>query len=418
MEEVVILQRMVQGFFGVIMVVLTVLLLGTDIHTAQAHFLSCAEEYGIGEQSTAFYEAQSFPVEENPAMDSLQEEIIQSNHDELNGILDRGDRKRWLAPVRISYEQTINAFSFPGGFTYITNDMLNFLMGVADDGRPNGLVKNDWQKGYNFYTRGTVAFVLAHEFGHYANEDYLRMYDKQYASNLLFSVFGAKTGETQQLIKKEAKKLIDRLNTRQMSLRTEEQADQKALRYMENMKFYSIGNGAIFFSRLEKLESAHHVKQPWLTPHSETAIRLQRVLEHMQKISDGRIEFRENRLYLDGQLFNGTGLLPVKADVTAQDRTYFVAGKIAEAMKRGLWNPANAELLVCPKNEFWPNLEDNGEVLLFLQDKRDAGNVMALDILKISMAHFNKKQPFTPAEQSEKAYIQFLLHHFVAKPAS
>lgn len=385
-------------------------ILSINNNFAEAHVLSCVEERSIGEESISFYEAQN-STDSPLSIYYLQQEIMENNHNELNGFSDRGNQKRWLSPVKISYEKTINAFSFPGGYTYITDDMLTFLSNISDDGRLKDTRQNDWTKLYNLYTRGTVAFVLAHEFGHYSNEDYLRTYDKRYTSNLLFGLLGQNAGLTQQILQSEAKGLLDKINTRQMSLRTEEQADEKAVQYIKNLPWYSIGNGAIFFSRLAKLEAANNIRQPWLTPHSESTVRLQRILDYMNHISNGRVEFKNNKLYIDGKLFNNTGLAPARDDVSALDRTYFVAGQIAKAMEKGLWNPQNAELGIKRMNDCYQDLNDNSHgFIIIITDMKNEDNVILCDSFKMDYDHLLKN--YTNTEKEERNYCVSLIKSF------
>ncbi|MBQ1416870.1 MAG: hypothetical protein IIY91_06115, partial [Selenomonas sp.] len=58
------------------------------------------------------------------------------------------------------------------------------------------------------------------------------------------------------------------------------------------------------------------------------------------QISDysfGRVTFRNQKFYLDGKPFFGTGTLQGTNKVSSLDRTYYVAGQIAKSIHQGSW---------------------------------------------------------------------------------
>jgi hypothetical protein len=303
-----------------------------------AHYYDSLTELQIGyaaanEYKQKYHTYYAYDVGQTDITD-IQEHIVNSNPDHLSFFNDR-KHKRHLDRIQVSTEPTVNGFSFPGGFTFITKDMIDMINTVRDDGYTDmDHMRNN--KRVNIYNNGTIAFVMAHEFAHFANEDYLRKTDKQMTTDILFSVFGGTGDVTKSMIEDQAHTLITDLNTKQMSLRTEEQADSTGLKFIDKTSLYSIGNAAIFFHRLEALQSRQKVVKDKSNPHSSTELRLQRVLDQIKDDSKGRIEIKNDRLFVDGKLFMGTGLLPAKDNVTALDRTYYVAGQLATLIKYDL----------------------------------------------------------------------------------
>lgn len=299
-----------------------------------AHYLTSFEERNIGMEAIKLYEQQNKSYTDGYIV-NIQNCLIEANPNELNRF-DDGKHKRYLSDVKISTEPVVNGFSFPGGFTYLTKDLIEMIDTIRDDGYGDLDHLRNHKDIVNVYNKGTIAFVMAHEFGHFANEDYLRKTDKQMTTDMLFAAFGGTGDVNQSMIEDQAHSLITELNTKQMSLRTEEQADAKGLDFIENIPQWGTGNAAIFFHRLWALESREKTGKDTSNPHSSTELRLQRVFDKMKEDSNGRVEIKHDRLFVDGKLFMGTGLLPAKEDVTAQDRTYYVAGQLATAIKHGI----------------------------------------------------------------------------------
>ena len=75
---------------------------------------------------------------------------------------------RGFCGIEVSNQNVINAYSFPGGWTIITQKMINFCESGEDI--------------------SPIAFVVAYEYGHFINEDFLRKYDKEFGTNLLFQI--------------------------------------------------------------------------------------------------------------------------------------------------------------------------------------------------------------------------------------
>ena len=73
-----------------------------------------------------------------------------------------------------------------------------------------------------------------------------------------------------------------------------------------------------------------------INDHRSLSERYDVAIDYISKLSNGRVEIRNDLLYLDGQKFMGKGRLPARRDVTAYDRTIYVAGHLASAINHNL----------------------------------------------------------------------------------
>jgi len=321
----------------------------------EAHYLSSNEEKMIGNAAVEKYQ-QKNNTGENEALTDMQKDIVENNSSTLN-LYDYGKHKRFLEPVKVSYEKTMNAFTFPGGQIFITQQMLDFLNTYYDDGytydeaiRPMEMdIKNPCDSLYNI---SSIEFVLGHEIGHWANEDYLRQFDKQYNINMLFSLFGGnQTTLSGAMLEELSQKVLTDVTQRQMSLRVEEQADEKGIEYLEKSNVCSTGGAAMFFYRYRNFEKIKHMRDPskGADAHSNTTVRLRRVFDYWEKESNGLIKFTDDteQFLLNGKIFKcGSGLFPRTDYATAKDRTFFIAGQLSKAVRLGLLDNKNLQLYV------------------------------------------------------------------------
>lgn len=279
--------------------------------TAQAHFLSYDEEYEIGKQAIDQYR-QQYSTYHDDKVDKIMNFLIEANPQK---------DVRKFREIEVSNVNVINAYSFPAGWIVVTKKMVNFCDGGEDD--------------------SILAFIIGHEYGHFINEDFLRKYDKQFGTNLLFQIGAAFSNYNETIdgaiIANLAQDYITQLNSRQMSFRTEQQADEKAFDLLMSFTKISTGGGAVFFSRCMEEDQINGIKDSFAYPHSKPEVRLKRILERMKKESNGRVEFKQGKLYIDGM---ETGILPPSKDgkLTGIERTYILAGNIAKAISYGFWN--------------------------------------------------------------------------------
>ena len=307
-----------------------------------AHWLSSAQEKEAGNAAVAEFQKKNRTYRDG-MLDNMQKRLIENNPDRLWFYGQKPGKKRGLEPVMMADINSANAYSFPGGQVFIHKGMLDLLASRNEDGSVNG-PKNPWTVD-QIYQMSSLASTMGHEFAHWANEDWLRSMDKQLTTRFIASVIpvgsiwgalGLAAGST----------LINALNSRQMGFRTEQQADEWGMKFCENVPEYSIGGEAIVEYRSllhEQLNGG--VREKWLHPHSKTAIRLKRALEYQHESSNGFIEWKqiENgyELYINGER---TDYLWGREDVSAIDRTFYVMGQLATAIKMGIAADYNLKL--------------------------------------------------------------------------
>ena len=345
----------------------------------EAHILSNSEEWSIGRQASLKYESINYCVEDSD-LEEIYQDILNSNN------LPQKSQNRSFQDLKLSNEATVNAFELPGGFIYVTRQMKNFLLDSPD--------------------RSALAFVIAHEMSHHINEDYLRKYDKKFTTGFLFDLLAPKLQGYESLYANAAEDLITTLNSRQMNFRTEQQADEKGLDLLIKTDNYSPGGSAIFFSRLIELEKTLKFTNNFTYPHSKSDVRLKRSLDQIKTISNGRVEIKDNKFYLDGQLVGKTGLVPLVEGekMTELEKTYLVAGNIAKAIARGEWKKDNIYSLY--SKYFEDCTMKAGEIFIGKLKTHDNENNIALE-LYYSLSRYYKvtELPYRGNENND--------HHFL-----
>ena len=344
----------------------------------EAHILSNSEEWSIGRQASLKYESINYCVEDSD-LEEIYQDILNSNN------LPRKSKSRSFQDLKLSNEATINAFELPGGFIYVTRQMKNFLLDSPD--------------------RSALAFVIAHEMSHHINEDYLRKYDKKFTTGFLFDLLAPKLRGYEALYASAAEDLITTLNSRQMNFRTEQQADEKGLDLLIKSNNYSPGGSAIFFSRLIELEKTLKFTNNFTYPHSKSDVRLKRSLDQIKTISNGRVEIKDNKFYLDGQLVGKTGLIPLVEGekMTELEKTYLVAGNIAKAIARGEWKKENIYLYY--SKDFENCRMEAGDIFIGKLKTENIENNIALE-LYYSLSRYYKvtELPFIKNDENDHAF--------------
>lgn len=278
-----------------------------------AHFLSSIDERAVGYEAAQLYENKN-RTSEYELLTRIQKLLIADNPSELN--FNDGKKMRYLSNVKLSYEDTINGFSFPGGYTYITYKMLTFAGFNSDEDYYSAAVRRS----------SILAFVMAHEFGHYVNEDYLRKIDQKYNQQILFSLFSGYGSPNQTTIENLSRDLIYNQSSRDLSFRTEKEADEKGMDLLKNDKNLSIGGSILFFKKLQALENKNKqfYKRNSSNPHSDTELRLERSFEYISKLSNNNITFKNDKVFLYNKEFPGN-----------IDDAYCISGLIAAAIGWG-----------------------------------------------------------------------------------
>lgn len=307
-----------------------------------AHWLSSAQEKEAGNAAVAEFQ-QKYRTYRDEMLDNIQKRLIENNPDRLWFYGQKTGKKRGLEPVLMADISSVNAYSYPGGQVFIYQGMLDLLASRNEDGTTTG-PKNPW-KVDQIYQMSALAATMGHEFAHWSNEDWLRSMDKQITTRFIVSMIPA--GNIWGVLGLAAgSNLINALNSRQMGFRTEQQADEWAMKFCENVPEYSIGGEAIVEYRSLLYEQLNGgVREDWLHPHSKTAVRLKRALDYQYESSNGFIDWKQTgkgyTLYINGECKD---YLQGREDVSDIDRTFYVMGQFATAIKMGIAADYNLKL--------------------------------------------------------------------------
>ncbi len=330
--------------------------------SVEAHWLSSKQEKEIGDAAVAEFK-QTYRTYENETLTHIQQRFLEWNPDKL-WMYGTPGKKRGLEPILCSDKDEINAVSYGGGQVIVHQPMLDFVAS-RDPGMYHGPghFRNEPYRVNNIYQMASLASVVGHEFGHWENEDMLRMHDKQMDTRLLAAMIPV--GNVWAMLGVSAgSSLINAFNSRQMGFRSEQQADEKAMEYSEMVPEFSIGGEAIFQRRTIIYKTANGTidKVNWLHPHSKAGKRFERALKYMEKSSRGFFKWKGTALQVDGADFSGEEETPLSNSSNPFERYLYEVGQIATAIKYDFARTRNFELL--PENEVFTNGSTSTTALL------------------------------------------------------
>lgn len=308
-------------------VILSLSILTLSCNVSFAHYMSSEQERQFGEAAVREYARQTNTRDMSPRVQELED--IQFKLSANNSVLSRDYKYagRYLQDVLIWSDMSVNAQSFPGGITLINQGMWNFIF--TDNARTDDW-KND-QVNHVAATKNAMAFVVAHEFGHFANEDFLRKNDAEQNLSMFYSLLGQNTDPTAQLAGM-TQDFVSKMTHRGNSAKYEHQADQKALEFTENSWDYNAGGGLIFFDRLLKLEDkSNDKKDSYEYPHPLTQNRFDRVCDFIKDQSAGRVVIDSTgKVKIENKPFVSVS---DHTGVSDREQTFQDAGAIAKAIK-------------------------------------------------------------------------------------
>lgn len=349
-----------------------------SLSVASAHFMSSAEEHSIGQNAVTQIESE-YETMFDEDIAEIQKRLVESNPTYLN--MNDGVHKRWLSPMKLYHSDNPNAFMLPGGYSYMADSMVNFMNTYQNNGYTNS---NNLRplNGSHIYNTSSVAFVMGHEFGHWAGKDHLESYDKQFGLNLLVGIFGGQAGSVGGALAQSAGvNLVDTLIDRQMSFNQEKGADEWGLKFLENVPEYSTGGALTKFYRFMKLEEIRYPDgnrpKNFRNPHPDTEKRFERVADYINKSSNGRVSVNSyGNVFLDGVLLD----IPSRMDVADVERSFYIAGQIAAAIKKDIFHRENLSLVAPSESKYGynPNIPSMSYVMV---SSRDGSEVKILDLI-------------------------------------
>ncbi|MBQ5419634.1 MAG: M48 family metalloprotease [Selenomonas sp.] len=309
---------------------------------AAAYTISDSAEHFYGAILNDEYES-SYHAWDNPFLQGIQAELVKYNPDLLN--FNDGRHSRYLPPVKESAAAGIDATTLPAGQIYITTQMINFALTIPPSGnielRNRGAANEE-----NFYQRAMLGAVLAHECAHWYNRDFQRKIDTLYGDAGLQQLLGKNyqqpSADNILAIMTDIAYNKTAANAR-FSVASEYLADKQAVEFLNNSLMFSTGSLVSFLYRLKlnedqvKFSGMETINMSEYNPHPDTAERIRRLEQQISDYSFGRVTFQNQKFYLDGKPFFGTGTLQGTNKVSSLDRTYYVAGQIAKSIHQGSW---------------------------------------------------------------------------------
>lgn len=334
---------------------------------AEAHMLSCKQERAYGAKLYNKAVKGHDVHEATGGVAAIQDRLIEKNSDCLN--YEDKKHKRYLARTMVDETPASpNAFMAPGGRSVIYAKEIDIdrtydrAARIEDDAR-RGLGPADYS------ARSNIAATLAHEYGHYANEDFLKSADRHMAIAVAFACIPSPATLAADAALTAGLAAGNLLTVRQESFNAEADADATSLDFLDNVPEYSMGSAITTFHRYEKYlrstggkDSSDGVRN-FINPHSKSDTRIQRVRDHIKDVSLGRVTLdADDRLTVDGQLVFGTGYLADADRADSRERTVYLAGQIAGTMKRHLFRPGY--LCLMRECDFAPGGSENRTVLV------------------------------------------------------
>lgn len=313
--------------------------------TASAYYTRTVDEERLSGQRMIMEHREENTVErsEPGSVERLvQREIVEANPGKLN--FDDGKHERWLEPLYQEYAgKEGNAWS-NGSVTIITSwelAMCNERRIDHDDPDDSGysVYRNQFYRNANngnVSARSNLASVLAHECAHFVNKDGMRY-------NL----------------------------TNEENRKSEQAADIEGMNLLVRTPAYSPGTMASFHI----MEMFYGYYGGGRYPSVPDMIKADAA--YLKEMSGGRVELEVEgadspfhtvfRLKVDGKLFAGTGVVPSHGqEGTSVERTSYLAGQIAAAMKMGIWKPSN--IYIMPLNEYMPTQSAKKSVVIVTEN--------------------------------------------------
>lgn len=309
------------------------------VTVAEAHMMSCKQERGIGDKVLKKSIKGHNVQEAVGGVANIQNRLVTCNSDRLN--MQDGKHKRYLSRTLVdSSVNWPNAFMAPGGKSVIYAKQIEIdrkddrtASSQTDPERPLNLV--------NYSAESNLASTLAHEYGHYANEDFLNAVDRHMALAIALSCI-----PTPATIAANAGIAAGNVMVvRQETFNMEKGADATGVEFLANVPEYSMGSMITSFQNYQKYLRSTNQKdgggwRNFVTAHSHTDLRIDRVRDRIAEVSQSRVMLsKDGVLTVDGERVNGTGRLMDMQLANGRERTNYLAGQIASTMKRHYWKP-------------------------------------------------------------------------------
>ena len=279
----------------------------------------------------------------NSVLATIQDTLIRANKDRLVAYTDDQHRGLRDPHLLVTNRSIVNAYSVPGGHIFVSDALIPAFLSYQFD-PATGVCSGAQKEGqfgnlYELYGHSAIAAAIAHEDVHW-ERNFL-----QREVNLIASLINRPVEDDLKLKLKVADgqgfdRELDTIGlmdenyqkTKDFVYQEEYDADKNALTLLDNTESFSPGSLMTIATRMYDKEGVGKKS----LPHPKAEVRRQIAIDHIKKISHGRVELdQQGRMKLDGKLFMGKGYLPARDDVTAYDRTSYVAGELAKSVSFG-----------------------------------------------------------------------------------
>ena len=322
-----------------------------SVSEARLADVSIAEERRIATESIA--ETRNDPtvisIKDNPVLLRIQKEIVEGN----KGILWFKDANHdyGLRPVKeIEYamngrEYLAEAHTVGDGYIFISTGYL-----MQENANMNGSMVMRSNRPSSIYNNSAIAYTIGHEIAHWKNNQLYHRTEKQ-------------------------------------DIQFENQADLSSLDYMDGTFAHGYGGGLISYYRTLAGRKNLYLD----SVHASVDERYRNIANYITQVSKGRIkiDMKGNCTY-DGKplvALNNSKMAPHSnvLEVVAEERTMYVAGQIAFAIKYGVWNKNH--IYVATQDDI---LHNKSKKIVMLVDNPKAGGYKIIDKFDINEAQYEK----------------------------
>ena len=288
-------------------------------------------------------------IKDNPALLRIQKEIVEGN----KGILWFKDANHdyGLRPVKeIEYamngrEYRVEAHTVGDGYIFISTGYL-----IQENANMNGSMIMRSNRPSSIYNNSAIAFGIGHEIAHWKNNQLYHCSEKQ-------------------------------------EIQFENQANLSSCEYMDGTLAYGYGGSLI--SDYRTLAGEEKLKLD--SVHASVDETYRNIANYITQVSKGRIkiDMKGNCTY-DGKplvALNNSKMAPHSnvLEVVAEERTMYVAGQIAFAIKYGVWNENH--IYVATQDDIFHN---KSKKIVMLVDNPKAGGYKIIDKFDINEAQYEK----------------------------
>lgn len=400
-----VIYKMIAGKIAVTLIAFCSL---TSVAFAGAPYQYTAQqEYKFGD---VIWEKTALPHYQDEGINNIVDHIVKDNPDVLRMRSGENDTQRGIQYPYIIPQDESNAHNLPGGIITINEGLVKECLYNKMSSRVHGTGDQTF-----IYGRSQVANIIAHEMTHWVNRDWFRL--------LGFVEDGARSGEFvhrafQDYINRgDWPLLMDNFTAfsrdpkikallQQNSKKVEMEADAGAFRLLERSEIYSPGSLAIYMETRMASPRPESGGNNKLNQHPEPLARYNAILDRISEASGGRVRYENHMLYLDGKKFLKTGTMPDTLDGNAAERTVFLAGQLAKAVKYRMGTKTGGGLYFTRGT-----MASDGRVALM--GKNDiTGQTVMFDLFNVSaenaIALMEGKKPVGVEEEALVAIHDFL----------